>query len=162
MSLSVLVLLFFSSFTIRSSLPSNRSNSKEQGGDVTFHRNGLPDVAGRHPPVDLEMARIMGPEHVPSHRRVSSDVRSPAEGQPEEDRPSKEEQEKMVNLAKWKAAEIFKIAINYLQVIAIAVTVNVDWTDMLIEVFEAAGATTVQASQKNHSIASRDHWCGDV
>ena len=81
---------------------------------------------------------MVEPEHVPSHRRIGNEKRSP-----EDERQSKKEQEKMANLAVWKAAEIFKIVINYLQVIAVAVAVNVDWTDMLIEVFEAAGNNTV-------------------
>ena len=54
----------------------------------------------------------------------------------------------------------FQITINYLQVIAVGISVNVDWTESLIGIFEAAGAT------QNHLylsvLFSRVCWGCDV
>ena len=156
MCLAVLVLLLFSAFTIRSNSSSSHKESMEPDPDSSIRQSELTNAASRQPSVELEMTGMMEPGHVPSHKRVWNDTSSS-----EEDRRSKEEREKTVNLSKWKAAEIFKISVNYLQVIAVAVTVNVDWTDLLIEVFEAAGKTAFRAGH-HKSVLRRDHWGGDI
>ena len=94
----------------------------------------------------VEMSRIgrVPPEAIEARKRQQAS------------QPTQNPQQ-FTELAKWKAVEIFKvgcwsvisqsshlvclvqITVNYLQVIAIAISVNVSWTDTLISVFETAG-----------------------
>ena len=156
MTLSVLVLLLLSSFAIRSSLPSHRRNKKQSD---TGHVNASGSDKQSSPPSSPSASgntQMIGMRHT---GRVSTKVTDATKRQ--QVPQSTQNPQNFTELAKWKAVEIFKVCVlllvsqsftamalvqimvNYLQVIAVAISVNVSWTEALVGVFETAGRPQV-------------------
>eukprot|EP00210_Caulerpa_lentillifera_P004162 g3968.t1 len=148
-ALVALMFLGLTGFTIRSSLPARkrlvRRNPPTQEGSTSS------------PPVKIDMGEMLVaglvPEEIiyPNLRKQESAVNAAT---------SQQQRHRHAELAKWKAVEIFKITINYLQVIAIAIAVNVVWTSAIIYLFETAefigGVTSEAATRSTDCLISAD------
>ena len=137
---SFLVLLALSSFTVRSGIPlvvrSRLSSTMPRIAHASNSTGSLPEGLG------LMSLYCLG--------RVPRSVDESVPKRPSVNEASAEEAE----LAKWKAAELFKVqrrddafldisfcvqmCVNYLQVTAVAISINVDWTSAIIALFRAA------------------------
>eukprot|EP00210_Caulerpa_lentillifera_P007467 g7137.t1 len=61
---------------------------------------------------------------------------------------------RIAQLAKWKLCEVFKVTINFLQAIAVAAVINVEWTQYMLTLFDmsafAGGASTALVTRAIH------------
>eukprot|EP00210_Caulerpa_lentillifera_P007458 g7128.t1 len=68
--------------------------------------------------------------------------------------PEKINNLRMAQLAKWKLVEVFKVKINFMQAIAIAAVINVEWTRYMLTLFDmsafAGGASTSLLTRAIH------------
>eukprot|EP00210_Caulerpa_lentillifera_P003957 g3776.t1 len=136
-------LLVAAALTIGGSLP---LDSQQQSGPSTS--NGSPNDAGPSNGDQVEQterARILN--EAPSHQEQSSEI-NVVNGSPIKKTSYREEQAKEHEHTRWKATEVLKIMINFLQTIAIAASVSVPWGDEMEYMFESSdyiGVFTINA-----------------
>eukprot|EP00210_Caulerpa_lentillifera_P004180 g3986.t1 len=147
-ALVALMFLGLTGFTIRSSLPAHKH---------LVRRNQPMHEGPSSPPVNIDMVEMLVTGIVPQeliypHLRMKESTANTV--------VSQQQRQRNAELAKWKAVEIFKITINYLQVIAIAIAVNVAWTSAIIYLFETAefigGVTSEAATRSTDCLISAD------
>eukprot|EP00210_Caulerpa_lentillifera_P003967 g3786.t1 len=140
-------LLAAASFTIRGCLPFNLESqkvpslSKQSSNDV--------GLSNKDPELNIEMVTMLVEGYVPpsyfEKQRTKHNSHSQTQTQTQMDTS---QQENEYELTRWRAAEILKIIINYLQTIAVAATIGVQWTDGVLGMFESSeyiGALTTVA-----------------
>eukprot|EP00210_Caulerpa_lentillifera_P007460 g7130.t1 len=73
-----------------------------------------------------------------------------------EETPEEIKNLKLAQLAKWKLCEVFKVTINFLQAIAIAAVINVEWTRYMLTMFNISaftgGASTALVTRAIHCL----------
>eukprot|EP00210_Caulerpa_lentillifera_P003956 g3775.t1 len=155
-----LYLLAAATFTIRGCLPfgfqpqNNPSISRHASNDVGH--------SGRDSQVNIEMIEMLGGSHVSreyfEERRTMNNTIQRQTSNASQVQTLLIQQENEYDLTKWRITEIFKIMINFLQTIAIASNLNVQWSDGILSLFtssEYLGAlTTVAISRPIDCIVS--------
>eukprot|EP00210_Caulerpa_lentillifera_P006633 g6336.t1 len=133
-----LYLLVLASFTIRGSLPvhlTERATSPNPSPKPNVIWNSTRSVA-----INIQMVEMMRDGYVPPEvidPTLQTSLPSSASSFTDE-----------LRLTRWMSTEILKILINFLQVTTIAATINVQWTEEILDMFEAseyAGALTTAA-----------------
>eukprot|EP00210_Caulerpa_lentillifera_P003966 g3785.t1 len=159
----VAYLLCASAFTIRGCLPLNTTHqhdpSSSNRSSTSLRRSN------RDPQMNVEMVKMLVEGHVPKEyleRRQSANVHR------SQSQTSTIDKENEYELTRWRTTEIFKIMINFLQTIAVAANVNVQWTDGMRSLFKSAiyiGALTTTAVSRpidcivaSNSAVSRAIW----
>eukprot|EP00210_Caulerpa_lentillifera_P006657 g6360.t1 len=133
---SILYLLVLASFTIRGCLPV----TSEDGTPTSSPRSNIVWNSTRSVAINLQMVEMMRDGYVPPE--VIDPARRTIPSNPSSSITNE------LELTKWMSTEILKILINFLQVTAIAATVNVRWTEEIEDMFEAEeyiGALTTMA-----------------
>eukprot|EP00210_Caulerpa_lentillifera_P000404 g394.t1 len=134
-------LLCASVITIRGCLPMNINKASSRSA-IAQSRNTSGNST-QHSGICLEIVNSRNEESVceehVAHKQGANMSRS---------QQSSTQQESDFELTKWRATEIFKIIINFLQTTSIAATINVLWTEEIICLFETSeylGAVTSAA-----------------
>eukprot|EP00210_Caulerpa_lentillifera_P003968 g3787.t1 len=137
----VAYLLAAASLTIRGCLP--YSVKPRDGASDSNESSIASEALHRDPQVNIEMVKMLVEGYVPKEyleRRQTNHSSEPP--------TPKSQQENEYELTRWRITEIFKIMINFLQTIAVAANVNVQWTKGMITLFESSeyfGALTTAA-----------------
>eukprot|EP00210_Caulerpa_lentillifera_P006658 g6361.t1 len=139
---SILYLLVLASFTIRGCLPVTTG----EGAPTSSPRSNIVWNSTRSIAINLQMVEMMRDGYVP--REVIDPTSRATQSYFLNSVTNDLDLENELEITKWIATEILKILINFLQVTAIAASINVRWREEVVNMFEAEeyiGALTTAA-----------------
>eukprot|EP00210_Caulerpa_lentillifera_P003973 g3792.t1 len=138
--LFTLYLFAISAFSIRGGLPII-INSRHSRTTLSIRSGRFYEVIREHSQEAANESQVI--EMIPNNHTPSRET-----SQVSENLPTHPSQYNELDLTRWITTEIFKVLINFLQVNAIAATINIQWSGeilLMFEVSEYIGALTTDA-----------------